>query len=209
MCLGCVLFLISLAQFLATDTSGMNGSPQHHTFASGDHIIFMDIRFSNPYVGTRLVFRDERSRQEICLAGNGEPGMCPGHFVGTVATVTFTVTRTDRKLRGKTSIREHVTVTGQSADLPPRPPFDKTQVLKNGAINDLEAFGYDEGDIAANERKAVRTKAKQRLWRVCRQELFLNDERAPFASIVWRYTLNAIEILSVKGDVGAASAQNR
>lgn len=186
----------------------MTGKPQRYTFASGEYIIVMDVSFADPYLGTRLVFRDEKSRQEICLAGNGNRGICPDRFVGTVATVTFTIARAGRKLRGKASIREHVTVTGQSADLPPRPPVDKTQVLKSGAINDLQAFGYDEDDIPANEREAVRTKAKQRLWRVCRQDLFLNNERAPFATIFWRYTLNAIEILSVEGGVGTAAAQN-
>ena len=201
MCLGCVLFLISLAQSLATDTSAMNGALEHHAFASGDHIIFSDIRFADPYTGTRLVFRDGRSRQEICLAGNGESGECPDHFVGTVAMVKFTVTRAGRKLRDKASIREHVTVTGQSTDLPPRQPFDKTQVLKDGAINDLQAFGYDEGDIPEGERVALRRRAKQRLWRECRQELFLNTQPTPFATIIWRYTLNAIKILSVEGEV--------
>jgi hypothetical protein len=91
-----------------------------------------------------------------------------------------------------------VTVTAQSADLPSRPPFDKTQVLTNGAINDLQAFGYDESDIAEGERAAERQKSKDRLWRLCRQELYLNDETVPFATISWRYTLDVIEILRVQ-----------
>ena len=43
--------------------------------------------------------------------------------------------RAGGKLKGKTTIREYVTVTAQSPDLPPRPPFENTQVFKNGAIN--------------------------------------------------------------------------
>jgi hypothetical protein len=131
--------------------------------------------------------------------GNGETGACPQLFIGVVAAVTFTVQRASGKLRGKTSIREYVTVTAQSPDLPPRPPFDKTQVLTNSAINDLQVFGYDESDIAEGEREAERQKSKDRLWRVCRQELYLNGEAAPFAAISWRYTLDGIEIVRVQG----------
>jgi hypothetical protein len=72
-------------------------------------------------------------------------------------------------------------------------------VLTNSAINDLQVFGYDESDIAEGERDAERQKSKERLWRVCRQELYLNGEAAPFATKSWRYTLDGIEIVRVQG----------
>ncbi len=67
----------------------------------------------------------------------------------------------------------------------------------NGTISDLQAFGYDEGDIAEGEPEAERQKSKKWLWRLCRQELYLNGETVPFAIIHWRYTLEAVEILRV------------
>jgi hypothetical protein len=182
--------------------TAMAAEPQRYAFTSDGHIITMDVRFSDPYVGERLAFYDDAARKEICLVGNGETGACPRLFVGVVAAATFTVKRASGKLRGKTSIREYVTVTEQSPDLPPRPPFDRTQVLTNGAISDLQAFGYDESDIAEGEREAERQKSKERLWRHCRQELYLNGETAPFATIYWSYTLDAIEIVSVQGSAG-------
>lgn len=157
----------------------------------------MDIRFFDPYHGKRLVFYSQTdSRKEICMVGNGERGHCPDRFVGAVVTVRFTITRV--KLRGKTSIREYVTVTAQSPDLPPRAPLEKIQVLRNGAISDLQVFGYDESDIAEGRREAERQKSKERIWRICRQELYLNGETVPFAIMSWRYTLEAIEILQVQ-----------
>jgi hypothetical protein len=191
---------MALAMMVFLHGRGASGEPQRHTFTSGDHIITMDVRFADPYVGKRLAFYTGTDpRKEICLVGNGEAGACPNRFVGAVATVTFTVKRASGKLRGKTSIREYVTVTSQSPDLPPRPPLDKTQVLTNGAISDLQAFGYDESDIAEGEREAERQKSKERLWRLCHQELYLNGQTVPFATISWRYTLDAIEILRVQG----------
>jgi hypothetical protein len=190
------LFLPSLVSMLLTATAA---EPQRYTFTSVGHIITMDVSFSDPYLGERLAFYDDAVRKEICLVGNGETGACPQLFVGIVAAVTFRVKRTGGKLRGKTSVREYVTVTAQSPDLPPRPPFESTQVLTHGAISDLQAFGYDESDIAEGERNAERQKSKERLWRLCRQEVYLNDDKAPFATINWRFTLDAIEIASVQG----------
>jgi len=173
--------------------------PQRHTFTAGEHTITMEVRFGKPYMGTRLAFYDDKDPfKPICFTGNGENGACPGRFVGAAALVTFRVKAAGGKLRSETSIREHVTVTEQSPDLPPRPPFDKTQVVKEGTVSDLQAFGYDESEIPAKQREAERRKSKQRLWRHCRQELYLNHETVPFAVINWRYTLDAIEIVDVE-----------
>jgi hypothetical protein len=169
----------------------------------------MEVRFGKPYVGTRLVFYDDKDPlKPICFAGNGENGACPNHFVGSVALVTFQVKCAGHRLRNKTSIREHVTVTAQSPDLPPRLPFDQTQVVTKGTISDLQAFGYDESDIAEGEREAEREKSRKRLWRLCRQELYLNDETAPFAVIHWRYTLDAVEILRVESGLATGRPED-
>ena len=206
MSLARVMVFASLTCSIVSDLQAIAAEPQRYTFTSGDHIITMDVRFSDPYVGRRLSFRNDREpSKEICLVGDGETGACIDHFVGALATVTFTF---NGRLRGKTSIREHVTVTAQSPDLPPRPPFNKTQVLTKGAINDLQAFGYNESDIAEGEREAERQKSRERLWRLCRQELYLNDETVPFATITWRYTLEAIEILRVQGRLGKTARED-
>jgi hypothetical protein len=119
--------------------------------------------------------------------------------VGIVATVRFKIRRFGGKVGRKTSLREYVTVTAQSPELPSRPPFERTQAVINGEVNDLQAFGYDENDIPESERAAESQKAREGLWRLCRQELYLNDGAEPFAIIAWRYTLDAIEILRVQG----------
>jgi hypothetical protein len=191
-------FVVFSAIFYSTH-AGLAGEPQCYTFTAGNHNITMEVRRGKPYIGTRLVFYDDEDPlKPVCFTGNGENGACPSHFVGATALVTFTVKAARGKLPDKTSIREHVTVTEQSPDLPPRPPFDKTQVVKEGTVNDLQAFGYDEADIPKEQREAERRRSKKRLWRHCRQELYLNHETVPFAVINWRHTLDAIEIVGVE-----------
>jgi hypothetical protein len=178
---------------------------QHHMFLAGDRMVALDIRFFDPYRGTRLVFyRDEEPGKSICWSGDGQDGKCPEHFVGTLATVTYTVKRSGGNLRGKTVVRESVSVTSQSPDLPSRPPVERAQSLLNGVLTDVQAFGYDESDVPEGEREGVRKRAKERLWRVCRQELYLDCETVPFAVITWRYTLDTIEILGVQGNKGVS-----
>jgi hypothetical protein len=179
----------------------VKADPQHHTFAAGDRIITIDIRFFDPYRGSRLVFyRDEDPGLPICWSGDGQSGECPEHFVGALATATYRVKGSAGRLRRKTAIREAVTVTAQSPDLPPRPRLERRQVLLNGVLTDVQAFGYDESNIPESEREGVRKQAKLRLWRVCRQELYFDREILPFAIITWRYTLDTIEILGVQGN---------
>jgi hypothetical protein len=191
---------VILTLSIASGPVAMACAPQRHTFTSDRYIVEMDIRCFDRYLGTRLAFTDDRDpTRQICFVGDGDPGACPNRFVGAVATVTFRVKRPGGKLRGKASIREYVTVTDQSPDLPPRPPVEKTQILaEGGVITDLQAFGYDESDIAEGQRLAERERSRERLWRFCRQELYLNGGKVPFAVISWRYTLDAIDIVTVQ-----------
>src|SRR5262245_28150212 len=86
-----VMVFASLTCSIVSDLQAIAGEPQRYTFTSGDHIITVDVHFSDPYVGRRLSFRNEREpSKEICLVGDGETGACIDHFVGAVATVTFT-----------------------------------------------------------------------------------------------------------------------
>lgn len=53
--------------------------------------------------------------------------------------------------------------------------------------------------LAMDQRETVRKQSKGRLWRVCRHELYLKGNPAPFAVLAWRYTLERIEIVRVQG----------
>src|SRR5262245_49518938 len=105
-----MLYLL-LAYSAVSDALAFASEAQRLTLTSGDHVITMEVRFSKPYAGTRLAFHsDGAPRDQICFVGNGESGRCLNHFVGAVATVTFTLKRAGGKLSDTTRIREHVTV---------------------------------------------------------------------------------------------------
>ena len=189
--------LLPMALFPAAD-------PQQHTFVSGEHVVTMDVRFLEPYVGKRLVFYSSASpTTEICAVRNGESGACPERFVGAVAIVTFTLKRINGKVASTGSIRELATVVAQSPDLPAHAPFELTQPFVRGILSDLQVFGYDESDIAEPARAAARKESQERTWRICRQELYLNDAKKPFAIIHWRHTVDRIDIMQAQAGKAA------
>ena len=111
-----------------------------------------------------------------------------------VAAVTLRV----KPPAGSSEIDVGPRILGRNCAIRPtfrRNPFQGTQVLTQGAI----AVGYDESDMAKGRAQRRTPKIKtERLWRLCRQELYLNDETAPFATINWRFILDAIEIASAE-----------
>jgi hypothetical protein len=168
------------------------------TFITRDHLIHMEVRFHQRYLGKRLVFYDSANpAKEICVFPSGASVICPNRFIGAVATVTFTVKRTGGKSVNHAVIREVVTVVSQSHELPPRPRLEMAQSATHGVIGDVQLFGYDETEIPEEQRANERNEWL-RLWRVYRQELYLNSDKDPFAVIQWRHTLDRIEIVDIQ-----------
>jgi hypothetical protein len=189
---------LPLLAFLSVPLMAVERDPRIHTFITRDHLIHMEVRFHEPYLGKRLVFYDSAiPAKEICVIPSGASLVCPDRYIGAVATVTFTVKRAGGKSLDRAAIREVVTVLSQSPELPPRPRLEKAQTATRGVISDLQVFGYDETEIPEEQRASER-KEWLRLWRVYRQELYLNGDKDPFAVIQWRHSLDRIEIVNLQ-----------
>jgi hypothetical protein len=78
--------------------------------------------------------------------------------------------------------------------LPDRRPYLYEQRLVSGVGSDVQAFGYDESGASEPERRRLRSEWLG-LWRVFRQELFVNGESEPFAVVEWRHTLEHIDVI--------------
>jgi hypothetical protein len=68
--------------------------------------------------------------------------------------------------------------------------------LTHGQGSDLQLFGYDESPLPLPERAAEREKAKA-AWRRFRQELYIDEDRQPFAVLEWLHSIVGIRILRV------------
>jgi hypothetical protein len=170
-----------------------------YRFYTRKYRIEVRVSFPPPYEGRRLaVYRSSDPGKEVCLSVNAGASGCVERFVGSLAFVTFLVKRTADGKFAAASIRERVTLMEQSPGLPGRPPFTMSVRLVNGNGSDVQVFGYDESPLPERQRAAEREAAKAS-WRRYRQELYMDNDREPFAVIEWLHTITGIYILRADG----------
>lgn len=168
-------------------------------FATRTYFIEMKVAFPQPYQGRRLVFYSSvEPQKELCYSGDGGTlGKCLERFVGAVAVVTFSVRRPDGRPPEEATIRELVTVTAQSPDLPKRPPFAKTVKLIDGIGSDIQVFGYDRTPVKKAGRFRNGGQPMRSTWRLYRQQLYVDDDVRPFAIVEWKHSLDRISIVQI------------
>jgi hypothetical protein len=165
-----------------------------------DYCIEMTVKFFPPYLGGRLAFHSSANPgKELCYSGNGDSSSCAERFVGALAAITYRFQPRRKNLPAATAFREVVKVLSQSEGLDERPPYIREQPLVEGVGSDIQAFGYDESAVAEPERPAVRAESRARMWRIYRQELFLNGDSEPFGVVEWKHTLNRIDVVRSTG----------
>jgi hypothetical protein len=190
---------IVLLKLLVLTPCGAQEREEVYRLDTADYRIEMKIRFYKPYLGERLVlYSSQNTGKELCYSGNGDSSSCIERFVGALAAVTYRFQPRRRNVPGAAAFREVVKVLSQSEGLDERPTFIREQSLVHGIGSDIQAFGYDEGAVAEREQAARRAEWL-RMWRVYRQELFLNGDAEPFGVVEWKHTLHRIEIVRVKG----------
>jgi hypothetical protein len=69
------------------------------------------------------------------------------------------------------------------------------QKLIDGIGSDIQAFGYDENPLKHAVRAQTRRQAQALWWRLCRQELYMDEETKPFAIVEWKHTLGRVSII--------------
>lgn len=171
-----------------------------YSFPTRDGVVKLTVDFLPAYTGTRLAVYSGAT--EIPLSKETGFAATPQRFVGAGALVRYTVAPTGRKSKAK-AVRERVVLLGQSEGLPDRPVFHKTVKLVNGVASDLQLFGYDEDALPESDRAAAREQAKG-FYRRFRQELFLDDQREPFAVLEWTHKVDQIALTLPAGPEVAA-----
>ena len=184
-----------VAGWLIITPCGAQEAQTVYRFETADYRIEMSVGFFPPYQGRRLAFYSSaQAGKELCYSGNGDSSSCIERFVGAVASVTYRFKPQRKNVRQAVTFREVVEVPAQAPELPRRDPYLREQPLVGGVGSDIQAFGYDENEVVEAARPALRSEWKG-LWRIYRQELFVNGDREPFAVIEWKHTLERIEVV--------------
>src|ERR1035437_3040937 len=167
---------------------------------TADYRIETTVRLLPPHPGGgRVFYNSGNPRKKLCYSGNGDSSSCIERFVGALAAVTYRFQPRRKNLPAAATFREVVKVVSQPEGLDERPPYIREQPLVHGEGSDIQAFGYDESAVAEPERAALRAESRARMWRVYRQELFLNGDSEPFGVVEWKHTLDRIEVVRATG----------
>ena len=91
-------------------------------------------------------------------------------------------------------LRERVLTIDHDSRLNPRPPFERVMAVERKVVSDIQAFGYNADDP---QQEPPRAGGPVAVWRLLRQDLYLNDQVGAFVIIHWKHTLDSISLLDV------------
>ncbi len=138
-------------------------------------------------------FRDSLTNRSFCLSKDGdEQRSCMQRFSGSMAIARYHL-RSRLATRAPVTLRERVRTIDQDAAMAPRAPFERILAAERNIISDVQAFGYDPND-PTRPRPDARALP---VWRLLRQDLYLNDQPNAFIVVHWKHTLDSISLVDV------------
>jgi len=160
-----------------------------------------EVRMSVQYFANSMVkdfrFRDRLTNRAFCLSANGEENHdCLSRFSGSIA-IAFYHFRSRFQSPVPVNLRERVTTIDHDCRMDPRPPFERVLAVEKEVASDIQAFGYKQDDPEG----AVTSGTPFALWCLLRQDLFLNDQPAPFLIVHWKHSVDSISLVDlIPGD---------
>jgi hypothetical protein len=160
-----------------------------------------EVRMSVQYFANSIAkgfrFRDRLTNRAFCLSANGEENRnCLSRFSGAMA-IAFYHFRSRLPSHMPLHLRERVLTIDHDSRMNPRPTFERVLVVEEEAASDIQAFGYKQDDLGGPTTRVPPVA----LWCLLRQDLYLNDQAAPFLTVHWKHTLNFISLVDlIPGD---------
>jgi hypothetical protein len=140
-----------------------------------------------------LRFRDRLTNRAFCYSANGEEDRgCLERFVGGMAIARYAF-RVRRHSRAPFNLRERVRTIDNDSQMNPPPPFERALAVEREAVSDIQAFGYNPDD----PQQAAFNAKPLAVWRLLRQDLYLDGQPTAFLIVHWKHTLDSINLVDV------------
>jgi hypothetical protein len=145
----------------------------------------MSVQYFTAASAGGLMFRDELTARPFCLSADGEQNRnCLERFVGSMAIARYQF----RSQHVPLTLRERVVTIDQDDRMGPRPPYEREMAVERDVVSDIQAFGYRPDDADAKPLA---------VWRLLRQDLYLNDQTTGFLILHWKHTLKFVSLVDV------------
>jgi hypothetical protein len=191
------LWLLASIGLTARAVKAEKGSEQVYRFLTPEFEVSMSVQYFANSTAKDFRFRDRLTDRRFCLSANGEENRnCLLRFSGSIA-IAFYHFRPRLQVQMPLNLRARVITIDHDSRMDPRPPFERVLAIENEFASDIQAFGYKQGDS-----EEVTTSATPfALWCLLRQNLYLNDQLAPFLIVHWKHTVNSISLVDlIPGD---------
>jgi hypothetical protein len=153
----------------------------------------MSVQYFGSLLNKGFRFRDRLTSRPFCLSEKGEEDRnCLPRFSGSMAIAHYHF-RSRLNLQTPLNLRERVLTIDHDSRMNPRPPFERVLAVEREVVSDIQAFGYtpDSPEEATSHATSLA------LWCLLRQDLYLNDQTAPFLIVHWKHTLDFIDLVDV------------
>ena len=163
--------------------------PSYH-FRTPDCEVRMSVQFVANASTEGFHFRDRLTNRTFCLSARGEEDHgCLERFIGAMAIARYAF-RSRRHSAAPPNLRERVLTIDNDSRMIPPPPFESILAAEREVVSDIQAFGYNPDD-------PQQTAFPRPMWRLLRQDLYLNGQSTPFLIVHWKHTLDLISLVDV------------
>ena len=170
-----------------------NAAENVRRFMTPECEIKMSVEYFANAAADSFRFRDSLTNRAFCLSPNGEENRaCQARFAGSLAIAHYHF-RSRSHAQMPINLRERVLTIDHDDRISARPPFERVLTLEEETASDIQAFGYnpDDPQVFASDTKPVA------VWRLLRQNLYLNDQTDAFLIVHWKHTLDFISLVDV------------
>jgi hypothetical protein len=168
-------------------------SEPSYRFLTPECEVRMSVQFLANSSTESFHFRDRLTNRAFCLSADGKENRgCLQRFVGAMAIARYAF-RSRSHSPAPLNLRERVLTIDNDSRVSAPPPFERELAAEREIVSDIQAFGYNPDDP---QQAAFHDKPLS-VWRLLRQDLYLNGQTTAFLIVHWKHTLDFISLLDV------------
>ncbi len=189
-------FLGTLAALMPVTALGSKpnnpGETAYRILASGCEIE-MSVHSYGKIASDDLGFLDHVTNRRFCVsAQSANDRNCVARFTGALAVALYRF-RSQNAAHVPGKLREHVVTIDHDVRIAPRPPFDELVTVEQDVASDIQAFGHNPDDRSVTDAPVPYASP----WCIMRQDLYLDEQAAPFLIVHWKHTFESITLMDV------------
>jgi hypothetical protein len=185
--------LVALMPVATLATKQKNSSDPVLRFSTPNCDVEMSVKSYGKIKTDDLGFIDRVTNLRMCVPEpSSKSTSCVSGFQGALAVAIYKFS-SQSPAKMPTKLHEKVLTIDHDTRIDPKPPLDGFVAVEKDVASDIQAFGYTPDRMTGMFPASPFVGP----WCLMRQDLYLNEERAPFLILHWKHTLESIQLMDV------------